>query len=182
MTTRVLVAGIGNIFLGDDGFGVEVVRRLSDVDLPDRVRVVDYGIRGMHLAYDLAGGDYDLTIMVDATARGEPPGTVTVLELDPVTAPTQAPAESTQLLDAHGMQPDVVLGLVDLLGAQPGRVLLVGCEPAVLDHGMALSPAVELMVDTAVRCVIDLVGRYDPENENRTDSENRTEAGVKDWC
>jgi hydrogenase maturation protease len=153
VTGRVLVAGVGNVFLSDDGFGVEVVRRLADVALPDWVRVADYGIRGMHLAHDLANTSYDLTILVDAAARGEPPGTVSVVELEIGQA-------SAGLLDAHGMQPDVVLGLVDLLGADPGRVILVGCEPAVLDQGMSLSPAVERMVDTAVRAVVDLVDEY----------------------
>jgi hydrogenase maturation protease len=154
----VLVVGVGNIFLGDDGFGVEVARRLSTKDLPDHVRVVDYGIRGMHLAYDLVGADHDLTIMVDATQRGDPPGTVYVIELDlPEPADTGGPAP---LLDAHGMQPDVVMGLIAVLGGEPGRVLLVGCEPASLDHRMSLSPVVEAAVDTAVRVVTGLVGSY----------------------
>jgi len=152
---RVLVAGVGNIFLGDDGFGVEVVRRLSDVDLPAHARVVDYGIRGMHLAHDLAGADHELTILVDATAQGDPPGTVHVIDLA-----IPSTVDSLPLLDAHGMQPDVVLGLVRMLGGDPGRVLLVGCEPADLDHGMALSPAVERAVDTAVHVVCDLVTRF----------------------
>ena len=154
----VLVVGVGNIFLGDDGFGVEVVRRLSGVDLPDWVTVVDYGIRGMHLAYDLVAAEHDLTIMVDATAQGDPPGTVYVIELDvPDPADTGGPAP---LLDAHGMQPDVVMGLIAVLGGHPGRVLLVGCEPAVLDHRMSLSPAVEQAVDTALRVVVDLIDKY----------------------
>ena len=81
MTARVLVAGVGNVFLGDDGFGVEVARRLAAVELPPWARVADYGIRGMHLAYDLAGGEQELTILVDATTRGDAPGTVYVVEL-----------------------------------------------------------------------------------------------------
>jgi len=149
---NVLVAGVGNIFLGDDGFGVDVARRLSEVDLPAGVRVVDYGIRGMHLAYDLAGGDYDLTVLVDATSRGDAPGTVYVIELDPGSA-----VDNPSVVDAHGMQPDVVLSLVRLLGADPGRVLLVGCEPETLDSGMGLSPVVSRAVDTAVATVVDLV-------------------------
>jgi hydrogenase maturation protease len=172
VTPRVLVAGVGNVFLGDDGFGVEVVRRLSEVDIPDWVRLVDYGIRGMHLAYDMAGGDYELTILVDAAARGEPPGTVSVVELDP--AAERRPDQPVPLLDAHGMQPDVVLALVDQLGGTPGRVVLVGCEPALLDHRMALSPPVERMVDAAVRAVVDLVGRHG--------SENRTVSVARDGC
>jgi hydrogenase maturation protease len=155
---RILVVGVGNIFLGDDGFGVEVVRRLSEVDLPDHVEVVDYGIRGMHLAYDLAGAGHELTIMVDATQRDDAPGTVYVIELEvPDPNDTGGPAP---LLDAHGMQPDVVMGLIAVLGDEPGRVLLVGCEPAVLDHRMSLSPAVEQAVDTAVRVVVDLIDKY----------------------
>lgn len=153
----VLVAGVGNIFLGDDGFGVEVVRRLSEVELPDSVRVVDYGIRGMHLAYDLAGASHHLTIMVDATQRGDPPGTISVIELD-----TQSTSDISPVLDAHGMQPDIVLNLVGMLGEDPGRVLLVGCEPAALDERMGLSPVVERAVDTAVRVVTDLCFREEP--------------------
>ncbi|WP_181777771.1 hydrogenase maturation protease [Amycolatopsis pittospori] len=161
MTRRVLVAGVGNIFLGDDGFGVEVVRRLSTQDFPDGVRVADYGIRGLHLAYDLAGGGYGLTVLVDATMRGDPPGTVYVVELDLPDGPPQVTGEA---LDAHGMQPDVVLNLVALLGGDPGRVLLVGCEPAVLAQRMGLSPAVEAAVGTAAGVVADLVEEYtDPE-------------------
>ena len=154
MTARVLVAGVGNVFLGDDGFGVEVVHRLSDVELPPWVRVVDYGVRGMHLAYDLAATGYELTIMVDATARGDEAGTVYVIELD------TSPSTPRPSLDAHGMQPDVVLNLVSLLGNEPRRVLLVGCEPAVLDHRMGLSPPVERAVGTAVRAVADLVADH----------------------
>jgi hydrogenase maturation protease len=148
---NVLVAGVGNVFLGDDGFGVEVVRRLAERPLPDGVHLADYGIRGMHLAYDLAGGAYDTTILIDAVATGEPPGTVSVIELDPAAAP------AAELLDAHGMQPDVVLGLVALLGEHPGKVLLVGCEPAVIDHGMELSPPVAQAVGAAVDTTIELL-------------------------
>jgi hydrogenase maturation protease len=150
----VLVAGVGNVFLGDDGFGVEVARRLSDVDLPAHTTVADYGIRGMHLAYDLAAADHDLTILVDATQRGDPPGTVYLVEL------TDPPEVDTALLDAHGMQPDVVLGLVALLGGSVGRVLLVGCEPADLDEGMGLSPAAEHAAGVAVAMVRELVWSY----------------------
>ncbi len=158
MSPRVLIAGIGNVFLGDDGFGVEVVRRMSTKELPEWVRVADYGIRGLHLAYDLAGGDYDLAVLVDATSRGDVPGTVYVVELDLPGA--NAGEANAQILDAHGMQPDVVLNLVALLGEDPGRVLLVGCEPAVLDHQMGLSPAVAAAVETAAGAVGDLLDEY----------------------
>jgi hydrogenase maturation protease len=154
---QVLVAGIGNVFLGDDGFGVEVARRLSEVDIPHWAKVVDYGIRGMHLAYDLAGGDYDLTILVDITNQGERPGTVYVIELDP-----QPVVDESTVMDAHGMQPEVVLNLVAALGEDPGRVLLVGCEPANLDEHMGLSPPVAAAVDTAVDVVVGLLAKNPP--------------------
>jgi hydrogenase maturation protease len=169
MTGRMLIAGVGNIFLGDDGFGVEVASRLATADLPDWVRVGDYGISGMHLAYDLAEG-YESTILVDATARGGEPGTVYVMELDTsvqsaaaTPAPPEAPVAGSgvPLLDAHGMQPDVVLGMLNLLGAEPGRVFLVGCEPASTDEGIGLSEPVTAAVDEAVRIVLDLVRTAD---------------------
>jgi hydrogenase maturation protease len=157
VTGRMLVAGIGNIFLGDDGFGVEVANRLASAGLPDWVRVADYGISGMHLAYDLAEG-FETTILVDATPRGSDPGTVYVMELDPA-APSAAPEQGRgiPLLDGHGMQPDVVFGMLNLLGAEAGRVLLVGCEPASIDERIGLSEPVTAAVDEAVRIVLDLV-------------------------
>jgi hydrogenase maturation protease len=159
VTGRMLVAGVGNIFLGDDGFGVEVANRLASEGLPDWVRVADYGISGMHLAYDLAEG-FETTILVDATPRGGDPGTVYVMELDPA-APSAAaapePGRGIPLLDGHGMQPDVVFGMLNVLGAEAGRVLLVGCEPASIDERIGLSKPVTAAVDEAVRIVLDLV-------------------------
>src|SRR5580693_10227886 len=149
-----LIAGVGNIFLGDDGFGVEVAGRRAGAGLPDWVRVADYGISGMHLAYDLAEG-FETTVLVDASPRGERPGTVYVMELDAGRA--QAADRGIPLLDAHGMQPDVVFGMLDLLGAEAGRVLLVGCEPASIDERIGLSEPVTAAVDEAVRIVLDLV-------------------------
>jgi hydrogenase maturation protease len=157
MTARMLIAGVGNIFLGDDGFGAEVARRLAAADLPDWVRVADYGISGMHLAYDLAEG-YETTVLVDTSARGGEPGTVYLLEVDA----GGPPAGESALLDAHGMQPDVVFSLLGLLGADAGRVLVVGCEPASVDEGMGLSAPVAAAVDEAVRVVLDLVRAADP--------------------
>ena len=154
MPRRTLVACLGNIFLGDDGFGTEVARALAAEDLPDWVRLADYGISGMHLAYDLARG-YETVILLDATARGEPPGTVSVIELD---RPDEAPGgAAAMLLDAHGMQPDLVLSMLGVLGGQAGRVLLVGCEPASTDYGMGLSAPVAAAVGPAVRAVLDLI-------------------------
>ena len=147
-----LVAGVGNVFLGDDGFGVEVARRLSAMQLPDGVRVADFGIRGVHLAYQLLDG-YDTLILVDAVARGESPGTVSVIEpsLEPRT-PAQDP-----LMDAHSMDPAAVLALVRHLGGRLDRVLLVGCEPAALEEGMGLSEPVERAVEEAALLVQRLV-------------------------
>ena len=101
MSGRVLVAGIGNVFLGDDGFGVEVVRRLAAVSLPDGVDVADYGIRGVHLAYDLLDGRYDTVVLVDALPLEEPPGTLAVLEADPA-GPITADDPGGDLLAWYG--------------------------------------------------------------------------------
>jgi hydrogenase maturation protease len=162
MTGRMMIAGVGNIFLGDDGFGVEVARRLADADLPDWVRVADYGISGMHLAYDLAEG-FETTILIDASPRGEPPGTVYVMELSAGDRPTPAAEDGppAAVLDGHGMQPDVVLAMLDMLGADAGRVLLVGCEPASIDARIGLSAPVTAAVDEAVRIVHGLVRAAD---------------------
>src|SRR5512133_2745948 len=121
---RMLVAGVGNIFLGDDGFGVEVANRLARETLPEWVRVADYGIRGLHLAYELADGGYETTVLVDAVPRGGPPGTVYLIEPD-----ARALAAGAQA-DAHSMTPEAVFAAVHALGGNPGRVLIVGCEPS----------------------------------------------------
>jgi hydrogenase maturation protease len=158
---RMLIAGVGNIFLGDDGFGPEVAKRLATESLPGWVRVADYGISGMHLAYDLADS-YETAILIDATPRGDEPGTVTVLDVEPQhrrdLAAAEGPEGASRLFDAHGMQPDVVLGVLDMLGAgDKARILVVGCEPATVDYGMELSEPVAKAVDEAVRVVLDLV-------------------------
>ena len=111
MRRTILVAGIGNILLGDDGFGVEVVNRLAERSLPDGVQVVDFGIRGLDLAYALLE-EYDAVIFVDATSRGQTPGTLYVIEV-----PCEQPGEIS--IDAHGMDPVKVLSLARALGAPP---------------------------------------------------------------
>jgi hydrogenase maturation protease len=161
MTGRLLIAGVGNIFLGDDGFGVEVANRLAAADLPDWVRVADYGIRGMHLAYDLAGG-YRSAILVDATARGGAPGTIYLIEPDAASRPAAAELDdaalaASPLFNAHGMQPDVVFSLLGMLGAGTRKLLVVGCEPASVEYGIGLSEPVAAAIDEAVRVVLDLV-------------------------
>ena len=154
MRGSVLVAGVGNIFLGDDGFGVEVARRLSAEQLPENVRVADYGIRGVHLAYQLLDG-YDTLILVDAVSRGEPPGTVFLIEPDlgPGTPLDGVPPA----MNAHDLDPASVLGLVRHLGGRIDRVLLVGCEPQGTDEGIGLSEPVQRAVDEAAHLVRELL-------------------------
>ncbi|SEF30705.1 hydrogenase maturation protease [Amycolatopsis pretoriensis] len=156
MRPRVLVAGIGNIFLSDDGFGVEVIKELEQADLPPWVQIADYGIAGMHLAYDLLGG-YDTTILLDATPHGRPAGTLSLIEADTEDLATESS------IDAHGMRPDAVFRLLGLLGGDAGRVLLVGCEPACLDEGIGLSPEVEAAIPAAVRAVTELAWGTSPQ-------------------
>jgi hydrogenase maturation protease len=148
-----LVAGIGNVFLGDDGFGVEVVRRLGGRPLPPGVRVADFGIRGLHLAYDLLDGGYERVILVDATPRGGEPGTVYVIEPDP----SELGAGGSGMADAHAMNPQAVFALLRSLGGTPGNVLVVGCEPQSLEEEMGLSPVVDAAVDEAVDVVVGLL-------------------------
>jgi hydrogenase maturation protease len=123
---RILVAGIGNVFLGDDGFGVEVAKRLEDGPLPEGVEVRDFGVRGLDLAYELQE-DYEAVILVDAAPRGEAPGTVTLVEPD-------LDADEVAL-DTHGMDPLRVLALARAMGHVPERVLVVACEPQTIVHG-----------------------------------------------
>jgi hydrogenase maturation protease len=150
-----LVACVGNVFLGDDGFGVEVARRLAAHPLPDGVRVADFGIRGIHLAYELAEKGYDSTILVDATSRGGAPGTVYLIEPNLESWET----EEGTAADAHAMDPRAMLGLVRTLGGTPGKLLLVGCEPASTEESMGLSEPVAAAVDEAVALILDVLKR-----------------------
>jgi hydrogenase maturation protease len=148
----VLVAGIGNVFLEDDGFGVEVARRLAAEPLPDGVRAVDFGIRGTHLAFELLDGP-DLLIVADAATRGEAPGTVLLLEPD---LDALAPSDG----DAHAMDLGAVLASVRAMGGTLPRVLVVGCEPASLGERMGLTPSVRDAVAPAVELIRDLLRRH----------------------
>jgi hydrogenase maturation protease len=148
----VLVAGIGNVFLGDDGFGVEVVRRLDRAALPEGVDVVDYGIRGVHLAYDLLDGAHDTVVLVDALPLPDPPGTLAVLEV-----PMDGELPDLPAVDGHGMTPVAVVELLKNLGGAVERVLVVGCRPAVLDERMELSEPVAAAVEPATALVADVV-------------------------
>ncbi|MFJ6138211.1 hydrogenase maturation protease [Kitasatospora sp. NPDC092286] len=170
---RVLVAGVGNIFLGDDGFGVETVARLRARPLPEGVEVVDFGVRGVHLAYQLLDG-YRTLVLVDATARGGPPGTVYLIEAD--TGPVE-PVD-TALLDGHRMGPDAVLALLGTLsagtgGAPPGRVLVVGCEPRLLEEGIGLSAPVAAAVDRAVELILRVLAEPEQGREDTRQAERK---------
>ena len=164
LSGRVLVAGIGNVFLGDDGFGVEVVRRLDPGTLPDGIDVADYGIRGVHLAFDLLDGRHDALVLVDAVPLDEPPGTLAVLE-----APVDADPAGSPAVDGHGMTPMAVLDLLRTLGGSLRRAVVVGCRPAVLDEALGLSPPVQAAVEPAVRLVAEVVHELLPQ-ESPTDA------------
>lgn len=171
-----IVAGIGNIFLSDDAFGVELARRLTAETLPAGVRVTDYGIRGMHLAYDLLEMAPDTTILLDAVSRGGEPGTVYVLEIGSGDVPGIEPSA----VDAHGMTPDAVLALLETLGGSPGRTLLVGCEPVSIEDGMGLSSIVSAAVDKAVGVVLDLLTDKEGSEGNVPSSAPADFLGVSD--
>ncbi|MFD0900275.1 hydrogenase maturation protease [Actinomadura sediminis] len=171
---RVLVAGIGNIFLGDDGFGVEVVRRLDAPGLPENVDVTDYGIRGVHLAYELLDGRHDTLIMVDAVPLdGAGPGELAVLDATGAGADADGADDGGAFgappVDGHGMHPLAVLRLLHRLGGRVGRVLVVGCRPADVGERMGLSAPVTAALDEAVR----LVGRLAREEAARVSGRPR---------
>jgi hydrogenase maturation protease len=152
MTGRTMVAGVGNVFLRDDAFGVEVVRLLAEQPCPEGVEIRDFGIRGIHLVYELLNG-CDLFILVDAAARGEAPGTVTVLEVELPTVDKM----DRPVMDAHSMNPDAIFALLASLGGRPGRSLVVACEPAEIDAGMGLSDPVLQALPHAVRAVQEIL-------------------------
>ena len=152
---RILVAGIGNIFLGDDGFGVEVVRRLAARELPTSVRVADFGIRGFDLAYALQDG-YETTILVDAYPHGQTPGTVSLVEPDL----GKLSEQEQGVVETHGMNPLNVLRMAVAMNGGLKKVLLVGCEPATFggeEGRMGLSEPVEAAVEEAVKLVTAVV-------------------------
>lgn len=153
----ILVAGVGNVFLGDDGFGVETVRRLAGRTLPSNVRVADFGIRGLDLAYALLER-YELVIVVDASRRGGVPGTLYLLESDPSIG---GPAE----LETHAMVPARAFRLAHELGASIRRLLIVACEPESFGEPgvgrMGLSPRVEAAVPQAVQWIESVVRQLD---------------------
>lgn len=156
MRGKILIAGIGNIFLGDDAFGVEVVKKMRQRPLPENVNVIDFGVRSYDLAYALMQ-EWDLVILVDAICRGAEPGTLFTIR------PEHPRDEVTVSIDAHAMNPVAALRLVKTLGGRVSPLLVVGCEPATLepnpDGNFVLSEQVNAAVDQAIATVEQLITR-----------------------
>jgi hydrogenase maturation protease len=148
---QILVAGIGNAWLGDDGFGGEVVKRLEARDLPSGVTVADFGIGGLDLAYEVMRG-YDGLVLIDISRQGGEPGTLYVME--PNEQDIAAGIEDGELLDPHGMDPQTVLRFVRAVGGWPGKVVVIACEPAEVEEmGIGLSAGVSAAVEHAAELV-----------------------------
>jgi hydrogenase maturation protease len=173
MSGKVLVAGVGNIFFSDDAFGCEVVRRLADETLPEGVVVADFGIKGVHLAYELLDG-YDTVIMVDAAPCGGKPGDLYLIEpeLEEIAESPLAQAAAdgeSALVDAHGLEPDAIFGMFKaLLSGEQGtlrRALVVGCEPESVEEGIGLTETVAAAVEPAVRRLVEIIHKVHERRE-----------------
>ncbi len=151
----ILVAAVGNLWLGDDGFAGEVAKRLRARELPADVAVADFGSGGLDLAYEVLRG-YDALVLVDATRQGGEPGTLYVMEVDPDSI--DASIDDSVQIDPHGMDPETVLRFVKSTGGWPGKVVVVGCEPQEVEEvGIGLTPRVAAAVDGAVDLVVETV-------------------------
>ena len=153
---KILVAGVGNAWLRDDGFGGEVARRLEAVELPDGIAVMDAGTGGLDLAYEVMRG-YDALVILDVSRQGGEPGTLYVMEVSEESV--EAKIDDGESINPHGMDPQTVLRFVRSIGAWPGRVVVIACEPAVVDEmgfglsedvGSAVGRAIDLVLETAV--------------------------------
>jgi len=153
MSARILVAGIGNIFLGDDGFGSEVVRNAELPQDDPTVRVIDYGIRGMHLAYDLLE-EWDTLVLVDAVPSRGQPGTLHVFQADHESGESSSAAPG---LDSHSMDPAAVFASLRALGGSPPYTVVIGCEAGSVDEGIGLTEPVARAVPRAARAVEEIV-------------------------
>jgi len=154
---RILVAGIGNIFLGDDAFGCEVARILGERSLPEGVRVTDFGIRSFDLAYAIME-DYDAVILVDASPRGDAPGTLYLIE--PKLGENKLDNGEGEIVNAHSMNPVRVLEMVRYLGGQPKKLYVLGCEPGTLDSEdghIGLSDEVKAAIEPAAIMIERLI-------------------------
>lgn len=164
---QILVAGIGNAWLKDDGFGGEVVKRLNERELPEGAAVFDFGTGGLDLAYEVMRG-YDALVLVDVSRQGDKPGTLYVMEA--LEEEVEAGIEDGQVLNPHGMDPQTVLRFIKTLGAWPGKVVVVACEPAdVEEMGIGLSPEVRRAVDGAVGLVIETIAELGTDAAYATD-------------
>ena len=153
---RILVAGIGNAWLCDDGFGGEVVKRLETRELPEGTVVLDFGTGGLDLAYEVMRG-YDAMVLIDVSRQGGEPGTLYVMEASE--EEVDAGIEDGQVINPHAMDPQTVLRFVKTVGAWPGKVVVVACEPArVEEMGLGLSHEVAHAVDGAVELVVQTIG------------------------
>jgi hydrogenase maturation protease len=162
-TKQILVAGIGNAWLRDDGFGGEVAKLLSDRELPAGVHVIDFGSGGLDLAYEVMRG-YDALILIDISRQGEPPGTLYVMEAD--SDDIDGKIEDGQMLDPHGMDPQTVLRFVKAVGGWPGRVFVVACEPEVIeDVGFGLSDSVSGALARAADVVLETVAELQAQGD-----------------
>ncbi|MEO6056929.1 MAG: hydrogenase maturation protease [Gemmatimonadales bacterium] len=152
---QILVAGVGNVFLQDDGFGAEVAKRLGARGVPSGVTVLDFGTGGLKLAYEVMRG-YDALVLVDISRQGGEPGTLYVMEPDP--ASVDGGLEEGDALNPHGMDPRTVLRFVKAVGGWPGKVVVIACEPATIeDMGIGLSGPVTAALDDAVSLVLKTV-------------------------
>jgi hydrogenase maturation protease len=150
---RILVAGVGNAWLRDDGFGGEVARRLEQRRLPDGIAVMDAGTGGLDLAYEVMRG-YDALVILDVSRQGGEPGTLYVMEVEEESV--EGKIDDGEAINPHGMDPQTVLRFVRSIGAWPGRVVVIACEPAVVDEmGFGLSADVSSAVERAVDLVLE---------------------------
>ncbi|HEX2054696.1 MAG TPA: hydrogenase maturation protease [Actinomycetota bacterium] len=155
LADRILVAGIGNIWMKDDGFGGAVAKKLNEGSLPKGVTVTDFGIGGLDLAYELQGG-FAALVLIDISRQGGEPGTLYVMEVDE--DEIEGDIQDGMMMDPHGMDPQTVLRFIKSTGAWPGKVVIIACEPKeVGDFGLGLSPEIEAAVDRAVSLVLETI-------------------------
>lgn len=155
---KTLIAGFGNIFFSDDGFGCEVIRNLNAAEFPHDVTIKDFGISGIHLALEMSSG-YELVVIADAIARSDAPGTVFAIE------PCLQPCHAQPPPDAHAMDVSSVLALYERVCAQSGirqhpKIIVAGCVPAVLDEGIGLTEAVRAAVPGCAQLIETLVHEH----------------------
>lgn len=152
---QILIAGVGNAFLSDDGFGGAVAQRLENRGVPSGVTVMDFGTGGLDLAYEVMRG-YDALVIVDVSRQGGEPGTLYVMEPDE--AEVEGGIEDGELINPHGMDPKTVLRFVKSVGGWPGKVVIVACEPTTVEEmGMELSEDVAAAVERAVDSVLEQI-------------------------